>query len=55
MAIIDAEMLQKDTEVLSEVHSVVENLCLWKSGLSRHVKSKNPENFPLSEKSSILK
>ena len=65
-------MLDNDTEMSSEVNSVVENLpsskksgkhhchiyskiCLSESGLSRHVKSKHPENLSPNEKSSILK
>ena len=72
MATIDANILEKDTELLSEVNSVVENLpsakksrhpyyhiCskifLLKSGLSRDVKSKHPENLPPNEKCSLLK
>ena len=38
MSIIDTDMLENNTEMLSEVNSVVENLYLSKSGLSRHVK-----------------
>lgn len=71
MAAIDANILEKDTELLLEVNSVVKNLpstkksghrychiCskifLSKSGLSRDVKSKHPENLPPNEKCSLL-
>ena len=45
MSIIDTDMLENNTEMLSEVNSVVENLYLSKSGLSRHVKSKKSRKF----------
>ena len=65
-------MLENNTEMLSEVNSVVENLpsaknsrqyhchicskvCLTESGLSRHLKSKHPEDLPSNEESSKLK
>ena len=70
MAIIDADMLENDTEMLSEVNSVVENLpsaknsghchicskiCRSESGLLRHAKPKLPENLSSNEESSKLK
>ena len=72
IAIIDAGLLQSDTEMLLDVNSFVENLpfgkksgqhqrhicsknCLSESGLSRHVKLKRQENFPLNKKSRILR
>ena len=72
MAIIHADMLENDTEMLSEINSVVENLplaknsgqrqshvcsnvCLWESVLSRHLKSKYPENLLSNEESNKLK
>ena len=71
MAIIDADMLENDTEMLSELNSVVENLpwaknsghhchiwskiCLSESGLLRYVKSNHSENLSSNEESSKLK
>ena len=72
MAITDADILENNTEMLSEVNTVAENLpsaknsgryhchicskdCLSESGLSRHLKSKHPENLSSNEESSILK
>ena len=72
VAITDADILENDTEMLSEVNTVAENLpsaknsgryhchicsedSLSESGLSRHLKSKHPEDLSSNDESSKLK
>ena len=69
MAIIDADMLENDTEMLSEVIKnlpsaknsgqqhchMCSKICLSESGFLRHLKSKHAENLLSNEESSKLK
>ena len=62
MAIIDADMLENDTENLPSAKNSGQHhchicckICLSESGLLRHVKSKHPENLSSNEESSKLK